>query len=404
MTPRERVVASLQHKEPDRVPIDLGSSRATSIHAIAYNRLKAHLGIADGHTRVYDIWQQISLVEDEIVNRFGIDVLPLNLMRVHFGLSNAEWKEYTLPDGSPAEISSEFKGVREEDGAFVLKDKSGTAIAKMPSGSYWFDHIYFPLQEAASKADIDKYDWEGQLLRDDELKYLARESKRLYEETDHAIHGHFGGSILEMSQMLLGFENAMMDIAIDPGFFEYMLDRMVELHLENLRRYLNAVGDHIQVIYVADDLGTQNGLWLHPDRYRSLFKPRHRKIYRYIKDNSDLFIFLHSCGAIHELIPDIIDVGVDIINPVQISARGMDPRALKKEFGKDVTFWGGGIDTQHLLPEGTPEEVRRRVRENIEIFAPGGGFIFNQVHNIQADVPPENIVAMFDEAQKSGTY
>jgi uroporphyrinogen decarboxylase len=138
--------------------------------------------------------------------------------------------------------------------------------------------------------------------------------------------------------------------------------------------------------------------------YRNIFKPRHRKIYQYIKDNSDLFIFLHSCGAIHPLIPDLIDVGVDIISPVQISARGMDPKALKKEFGRDVTFWGGGVDTQHTLPEGTPDEVRKQVRENIEAFAPGGGFVFNQVHNVQADVPPENIVAMFDEAQKAGRY
>jgi uroporphyrinogen decarboxylase len=395
MTSRERVLATLRHEEPDKVPIDLGSSRATTIHGIAYNSLKKHLGISKGSTRIYDIWQQIALVEEDLLERFQIDVVPLNLMRVHFGLSNARWKPYNLPDGTGAEISSEFDAVVEPDGAKALVDGRGTVIARMPAGSYWFDHVYHPLAQAESVGDIARYDWEAALLKEDELEYLTEEGKRLFGSTSYAVHGHFGGSFFEWSQILRGYANAMMDLASDPRLIEYLLDRIMEVHLENIKRYLAAVGKYIQIIYVADDLGTQTGLWMSPETYRKVFKPRHKKLYRHIKDNSDCSIFLHSCGAIYELIPDIIDVGVDIISPVQTSAKGMDPVRLKKEFGKSLTFWGAGIDTQYVLPKGTPEEIRKQVKERISIMAPGGGFVFNQVHNIQADVPPENIVAMF---------
>jgi uroporphyrinogen decarboxylase len=188
----------------------------------------------------------------------------------------------------------------------------------------------------------------------------------------------------------------MLDIGYNNRLINHLLDRMTEIHLENLRRYFDAVDNRIQVIYVADDLGTQNNLWMSPDSYRKIFKPRHAKIYSYIKDRSDCFIFLHSCGAIYDLIPDLIDIGVDIISPVQTSAKGMEPERLKREFGKKLTFWGAGIETQTVLPKGSPEDIRHQVKERIRILGPEGGFVFNTVHNIQPDVSPENIMAMFD--------
>ena len=404
MTSRERVLTTLQHKEPDKVPLDLGSSRATTIHGIAYNKLKQYLGIHSGSTKIYDIWQQIALVEEELIKRFEIDVVPLNLMRVHFGLSNAQWKQYTLPDGSPAMISSEFEAKTEPDGTIKLYDGDGNAIAQLPSNGYWFDHIYHPMAEAENKADVNKFDWGGQLIQDDEIEFVKKNGEELFKNTDYAINGHFGGSFFEWFQVMRGYSTSMMDLAINKELTAYILDRLLEVHLENVKRYLDAVKDYIQIIYVADDLGTQTGLWMSPDMYREHFKPRHKKLYQYIKDNSDCYIFLHSCGAISEMLPDIVDIGVDIINPVQTSANGMEPEKLKKAFGDKLTFWGGGLDTQTVLPKGTPVEVKQDVKKRINIFAPGGGFVFNQVHNIMPDVPVENIVAMFDAVQSYRDY
>jgi len=216
--------------------------------------------------------------------------------------------------------------------------------------------------------------------------------------------GGFGGNILEYGQTLRGWEKFMMDLALNQRFAEDLMDKLVEVHLKNLEVYLQAVGDYIQIIQMGDDLGTQNAPQISPDMYRELIKPRHKNIYQYVKKHSQLFLFLHSCGAIYELIPDLIDAGVEILNPVQTSAKNMDPEKLKIEFGDKITFWGGGVDTQHVLPEGTPDEIAAQVKERIRIFAPGGGFVFTPVHNIQANVPPENMVAAYDTVIKARNY
>ena len=196
----------------------------------------------------------------------------------------------------------------------------------------------------------------------------------------------------------------MIDMAAQPKLAEALAQKLADRWIANLTRYLDAVGDYIHIIQMGDDLGTQSGPQMSPRMYRQIIKPAHRRVYECVKANSDLYIFLHTCGSIYKLIPDLIEVGVDILNPVQISAAEMDPVRLKREFGRDVTFWGGGANTQHVLPNATPGEVRQHVRELIEIFAPGGGFVFCQVHNIQANVPPENVVAMFETALEFGRY
>jgi uroporphyrinogen decarboxylase len=196
----------------------------------------------------------------------------------------------------------------------------------------------------------------------------------------------------------------MMDMALEPKLAQALTQKLADHYVTNLPRYLDAVGDYIQIIQMGDDLGTQNGPQMSPEMYRQIIKPAHRQVYEYVKTHSDLYIFLHTCGSIYRLIPDLIEVGVDILNPVQISAAEMDPARLKREFGQDVVFWGGGANTQHVLASATPEKVRQHVRELIEIFAPGGGYVFCQVHNIQANVPPENVVAMFEAALEFGRY
>jgi uroporphyrinogen decarboxylase len=402
MNSRERVLTALRHQEPDRVPIDLDGMASTGIMAIAYNRLKAHLGMRGGETRVYDISQQLAHPEPPLLERFGVDVLPL--ARATLGLNPVDpaWKPWMLPDGSPAMVPSGFSPVQNERGDWLILDSQGRVTHRMPASGLYFDQTYHPLAEVTTIAEIENLELPD--LSNDELAWLRREAYQLYTTTGQAIIGHFGGSILEAAQSLRGWERFMMDLARQPKLAQALAQRLADHYVANLPRYLDAVGEYIQIIQMGDDLGTQRGPQMSPKMYREIIKPYHRQVYEYVKTRSDLVLFLHSCGSNYTLIPDLIELGVDILNPVQISAAEMDPARLKREFGRDIVFWGGGIDTQHVLPHATPQVVRQQVRELLEIWAPGGGYIFCQVHNIQANVPPENVVAMFEAALEFGNY
>ncbi len=397
MTSRERVLLTLQHKEPDKVPIDMGAMRSTGIMAIAYNNLKKHLGLEGGYTRVYDIGQQLAEPEREILDRLQVDVIDLTNT---FGENSDEWKDWQLPDGSRGQVHQLFYPVKKND-EWVFMD-GDRVTSRMPKNCIYFESCHFPLKNATTREEIDRHNWF--YYTDEDLRLLQARAKQLHEETDYAIMGGFGGNIIELGQALCSFEKFMLDLLMNRGFAEDLMDKLVEVHLKNLEGYLQAVGDYIEIIQMGDDLGTQNAPQLSPDMYRELIKPRHRAVYQYVKDNSNLYIFLHCCGSIFDLIPDIIDAGVDILNPVQTSADNMDPVKLKETFGGKITFWGGGVDTQHLLPHGTPEKIREQVAERMRIFAPGGGFVFNPVHNIQANVPPENILAAYDAAIANREY
>lgn len=397
MTSRERVLTTLRHEEPDKVPIDFGAMRSTGIMAIAYNALKTHLGISGGETRVYDIGQQLAEVEAPLLKRFEVDVIDLaNTM----GEKSDAWREWALPDGSPGYVHDIFYPEREDDG-WVIRDKD-RVVARMPEGVLYFESMNPALENAKTSKDIEAYQWH--LYSDEDLKDLEQRAKRLYEDTDYAIMGGFGGNILELGQALRGWSNLMMDLAMNQSFAEDLMDKMVEVHLKNLEGYLQAVGNYIQVIQMGDDLGTQHATQLSPDMYREMIKPRHREIYQYVKTHSDLYVFLHSCGSIYDLIPDLIDAGVDILNPVQTSANKMDPSVLKEEFGDKITFWGGGVDTQHILPDGSTDDVREDVEMRMRIFAPGGGFVFAPIHNVQANVPPENVATAFETVINTRDY
>jgi len=406
MNSRERVLTALRHQEPDRMPIDLDGMASTGIMAVAYNRLKAYLGLVGGETKMYDVGQQLAHPEPPVLERFGVDVLPLPRAWGGLDPTNPTWKPWTLPDGSPALVPSGFNPVQNERGDWLVLDpeNKGRVISRMPAGGLYFDGVYHPLAEATTVAEIEAFMDALPDISGEELAWLRSEAQRLYETTDKAIMGHFGGNILEAAQGLRGWDRFMMDMALEPKLAQALTQKLADRWVANLSRYLDAVGDYIQIIQMGDDLGTQRGPQMSPKMYRQIIKPCHRQVYEYVKTHSDLYIFLHTCGSIYKLIPDLIEVGVDILNPVQISAADMDPARLKREFGQDVTFWGGGADTQHVLPNATPEEVRQHVRELIEIFAPGGGYVFCQVHNIQANVPPENVVAMFETALEFGRY
>ncbi len=388
MTHRERVLCALQHEEPDKLPIDLGAMRSTGISAVAYNRLRKYLGLEVKNTRVFDPGQMLAEPEPDILERFGVDVVLLK------GYIRG-WRPGKLPDGSPCFYPEEFKFVEREDGTWEALD-GDRIVGRMPAGGYWFDGVYHPLADAQTPDDIDAYDFPT--LSDEAVAYLERESKRLYEETDYAILGEFGGNLLEGGHGDFGYERFMELLLTDPDLVEYYLDRKLEAYMASLERYVQAVGDRVQIIQFGDDLGTQDGPAISPALYRRVFKPRHARMFQFVHEHTSAYVFFHSCGSVYAFIPDLIEIGVDILNPVQISAKDMEPERLKREFGQHLTFWGGGCDTQWVLPRAPLDELRRHVANNIEVFRKGGGYVFNQVHNILQDVSPERIVAMFDTA------
>lgn len=410
MKSRERVAKTLQHEEPDRVPIDIGGMRSTGIHSLAYKNLREHLGMEADSIKIFDIWQQLGLIDRDVLEYFEGDTLPLIRLKPAFGIRIDEWKEGSLVDGSPALVPKDYDPVR-EDGWLKIEDDKGHTLLKKSKDAYYFDQAgaYNPLAKADSIEDLKEMedlvrDWTNP-VGDDERQYLEEKVDSLYQETDYAILPEFGGSIFEQGQILRGYKQWYLDLAGKKDFVKYLVDMLVENYLRNIRTFVDILGDKVDlVLFVGDDMGNQGAPQLSPDTYREIFKPRHKKMWDFVHENTNWKVFLHSCGSIMELMPDLIDAGVDIINPVQTTAENMSAETLKSEFGQDVVFWGGGCDTQKTLPKGTPEEVRDEVRRNIEIFAPGGGFVFTPIHNIQPDVPPENIVAMYEAAAEYGWY
>ncbi len=407
MTRRERVLAALDHKVPDRVPVDLGAMRSTGITAAAYGRLKDHLGLREGFVPVYDVVQQLAQPEQAVLDYWDADVVDLGRA---FLTEPSEWKDFVLPDGRPAKIPGYINFVSDGSGGYLALAADGTPIGAMPAGAYYLSQTKFPLLDWDG-ADLSVLKRLPQLMdhvtwaalpcaphhkpaTPEHLAEIRRRAKHLYEATDYAVMVAFGANLLEWGQYLCRMDQFLMDLASDRRKAEALLDKLVESHLAGLEKLLPAVDGYVQIIQMGDDFGSQNALQISPRLYREVFKPRQKIIYDAVRKKSGLRIFLHSCGAIADIIPDLIELGVEAINPVQTSAHGMDPVRLKKEYGRDLTFWGGGCDTQRVLPEGTPAEIREHVRERIQVLSPGGGFVFTQVHNIMSHVPPANIAAM----------
>jgi len=405
MTSRERVLLSLKHKEPDRVPVDLDGMRSTGIHAIAYNELKRYLDFEDKTVRIYDLSQQLGEVDEETRKLFNIDVVALKGLYTSFGCRIDKWKSFPMfPDGEYY-VPKDFNPQKDEEGNWVVMDENGRIIAKMPKDGYYFDRVYFPLESAKTKEDIDRFFDSLNSISDEEIKFLVDNAKYLRENTDYAIMGNFGGNFFEAGHGAFGYQKFMELLAFDRFLVEYFLDKLEEYYLKNLQIYLESVGDYIDIIQFGDDFGSQNGPQISLKMFRELFKPHLKRLCDFTKKrNKNIFTFLHSCGSISTLLPDIIDAGIDIINPVQTNAANMEPEFLKKEFGDSITFWGGGIDTQKILPFGSEEEVIDDVKRRIDIFAPGGGFVFAAIHNIQYGMPAKNVVTMFETVKEYGKY
>ena len=403
MTSRDRIAKAFAHKEADTVPVDFGGHRSSGIAAIAYARLRRHLGLPAKPIRVYDPIQQLSIIDSDVLDLFGIDAIEMGRA---FAQEDRWWQDWTLPDGTPCQMPSWVRLDR-GDGEWIMRSLSGQRIARMPDGALYFEQTTFPYAEsdqAPLPEAMEETMWTSGITAappgpigggPEGTKALRDGARALRASTSRAIVGLFGGNLLEIGQFLYRNDNFFMLLAGEPERAEAFLDRLVEMHLSSLERFLSAVGDSIDIVLFGDDLGMQSGPQISPEMYRRIFKPRHARMWRRAKQLAPVKVMLHCCGGIRELLPDLIDAGLDTVNPVQVSCAGMEPAALKKDFGSDIVFWGGGCDTREVLPLGTPGEVRDHVRRQVDILARDGGFVFQQVHNILANVPPENIVAMF---------
>jgi len=398
---RERVLTTLSHREPDRVPIDLGGSDASGITAIAYNRFKSFLGLKGGRTRVFDPYQQIVDIEEEVLHAVRSDVRSVMI-------EPKRYKPWKLPDGSDCEIPERWSPQTREDGSQVVLNDQGEITALMPSAGLYFEPVHAPLAGCETVGDLDRH--RGDIESFDLPSYLdlsfeelAWRAKEIRARSDHLLTGgNFAGHILAASQILRGWDVFLLDLLERPAFAEALMERLVDAYCERFDRYWRWLGPYLDVVVFSDDLGTQMAPILSPELYRKRIKPYHRRLYSYIKQRSGAFVFMHSDGAIYRLIPDLIEAGIDILNPVQASAADMETERLKREFGDSLVFWGGGCDTQRILPRGSRQEIRDEVKKRIDDLAPGGGFVFAQVHNILPDVPPENIMTLYEAAWEFG--
>jgi uroporphyrinogen decarboxylase len=402
MNHRDRVLAALGHQEADRVPIDFGGIMDSTISAMGYQALRQHLGLPPTVTRVQDVYQYTAVVDDDVRQALGVDTLPL--------LDEpTAWRVGTLVDGSPAEFPDRFRPQLQADGSQLVRNAAGTVVLKMPAGGYYFDPVHSPLAEATSVQDIGRcwqeietYDVPEHL--DAGYKALADKARHLRENSDYLLVGYFGGHILQAAQSLRGWQTFLIDLLTNRSFAAALMDHLAEANVRRFERYAATVGRYVHVIHFEDDLGMQDRPLLRPELYRRLVKPYHTRLFRFARAHCDAYLLLHSDGAIAPFLPDFIDMGIDAVNPVQVSAAGMEPAALKREFGQDLTFWGAGCDSQTVLPFGTPQQIADEVKRRIDDLAPGGGYVFGPIHNVQAEVPAANVAALFRAAWEHGAY
>jgi uroporphyrinogen decarboxylase len=375
MTHRERVLAALNHREPDRVPLDLGGSRSSSLVFEAYEKLERHLGGSEP-PRTYSRWLNVAHASERMLQAFDIDTRSVSPGGPDFR------PDVDFPDGS---YRDEWQVVRTR-----------------PAGALYYDLSKPPLAGEVDVVDVERFPWPDP-HDPGRTRGMAEAARRLHAETDYAVVLTMPGGIVHQAQFLRGFEDWFADLIANPSLFQALMEKLADLWIEMARDELDAVGEHVDVCFFGDDMAFQDGPMMSMDLYRKMIKPHHRRLFGYLRARTSAKIAYHTCGSVVHLIPDLIELGVDALNPVQVSAKGMDSRRLKQEFGKDIAFWGG-IDSQRVLPFGTPAEVAAEVKKRIDDLGPGGGYICCGVHNIQADVTPEKICAMYETARRYGGY
>jgi hypothetical protein len=411
MTSKECVRAVIDHKQADRLPMDFGSSFITGIHCSVVRDLRRHYGLEQRPVKVCEPYQMLGEVEEDLLDAMGLDVQPIFPQRTIFGFPNENWKQWTTPWGQEVLVSEHFHTVAGANGdtyIFPRGDRSAPPSGHMPRTGYFFDTI----ERIDPDYDEDNLRLEDNLeefglMSEEEAGYWKTQAER-YRDCKRAVSVHLNGTclgdialvpapFLTNPKGVRGVAEWYMTVASEPDFVMELFDRQTEIALKNMARLYEIAGDVIDVVVVCGtDFGTQASLFCGVPSVREIWMPRYQKINNWIHQHTNWRTFKHSCGAIEPLIETFVDSGFDILNPVQCSAAGMDPAELKRKHGSRITFWGGGVNTQETLPFGTPEQVRAEVLQRCEIFAPGGGFVFNAIHNVQALTPIKNVVAMIE--------
>lgn len=421
MNSRERIQLVLDHKEADRIPLDLGGCGQTGMHVSTVYELRQALKLDPPGmpVKVVEPFQMLGEIKPDLQEILGVDAIGLSGPTNFFGFKNEDWKLWTTFDGTPVLVPELFNTEQNENGEILMYpqgDRLAMPCAKMPNGGFYFDTIVRQLPIDDATLNVEDNLEEFGPITDVELEHLKKESEILYTQTDKAIVMVLGGMAygdialvpgptLKNPKGIRDMTEWYMSTITRQDYVRQIFERQSEIALENLPKIYAAVGDRVTVAWVSGtDFGAQNNCFISPKAFRSLYKPFYKRVNDWIHANTHWKTFIHSCGSILPIIPDIIEAGFDILNPVQTSAASMDPTVLKTRFGEQVTFWGGGVDTQHTLPFGTADEVRAQVRERLEIFGKDGGFVFNPIHNVQAKVPIENLLAMYETVKEYGCY
>lgn len=417
MTPRERVRCAVNHGVPDRIPLDLGSTPVSGISASSYAKLRQALGFSSlGPVRVHEPYQILGEVEPGIREILGIDTVGLGLPTTMFGFRNENWKPWRLFDGTEVLVSGSFRVTEDENGDSLIHPKgdiSAPPSGRMPRGGFYFDSIV--RQGPLDEDNLDPREWAEEqysVYTEEDLEYLQRRAAELYETTGLAIVGNFWqGGFGDIAQVpgpgivhprgIRDPEDWYMAHLLHPDYIKGIFEIQCEIVLTNLELYRQAAGDRIDVIVVGGtDFGTQQGTFMSPAAYREFYKPFHKRVNDWIHSHTKWRTLYHTCGSVVDILPDFAEAGLDILNPVQCSARGMDPETLKAGWGDRFVFWGGAVDTQKTLAFGTPGEIREEVAERLRVFGRDGGFVCGAIHNIQSGIPVDNIVAFFEAVQE----
>lgn len=414
MTSKERLIATLNHRQPDRVCVDFGGTAVTGMSVIAVDKLRrALLGDTEWRVKVIEPYQMLGEIDDALKEAIGIDVWGAMPRKTMFGFENKDWKPFRMFDGTEVLVPGDFNVTPEEKGGWHIYPEGDTSVPPsgyMPKGGYFFDAICRQDPIVESELDVSNNTKEFGPLEAEDLAHFAAHAKTAAENNKGAIltvPGTAFGDIALVPATWMKRTKGIRDVAewymSTLSRYDYVwavFEKQCEIALGNLERLAAAVGDNVQAAFnTGTDFGTQCGTFISPQAYRDLYQPFHKQINGFIHKHTNWKSFIHSCGSVVNLIPDFIESGFDILNPVQCSATGMDPHRLKREFGKDLVFWGGGADTQKILPFGTPKEVYAHVRERIDIFNKDGGFVFDSIHNVQGNTPVENMLAMVKAIQ-----
>jgi len=417
MTSRERILTTCAHRQPDKLPVDFGGGFQAGIHVSIVYQLRQALGLDRPGTpvKVVEIYQMLGEIAPDLQAALGVDVVSLHGTGTMFGFPQTEFKEWQLADATPVLVPKDFNTQYEPNGDLLQwpgNDRSVPPSGRMPAGGHFFDAIIRqpPLDEA--KLDPADNTEEFERVPDAELKHYCRLAETLATTTDKALFCTFGGltfgdialvpaTFLKRPKGIRDIEEWYVSTAARPDYIKAVFERQAEVAIENLERLQAAIDDRAAIIQTnGTDFGTQNGPFLSAATYRDLFLPYQKRVNGWIHRHTNWKTFMHCCGGIAPLLDAVVEAEFDILNPVQCSAKGMDARALKQRYGDQLVFWGGGVDTQKTLPFGKPQEVRDQVRERIEVFGPGGGFVFSTIHNLQANTPIENVLAMFEVVQE----